>query len=271
MQHPVGEPIIKQVLLCDLYERRPGHVSTAHSLPGHLIQLTIEGEMEHVVEGRRYHVGPGCLLWYNEVEQVKIRAAANKPWRFYTWNFIAETLEAPPLEQRMRAVRVIVQKRFSELLGMWRDTDVSPIVRHLRVHAAAAALLAEILIEFDLAPAPTVEMANAARLWWVVESHLRKNLQNPMSLPQMSQWSGRSAATLGRACHAAVGVPPMKRLKHIRMNLAQGLVYRSELSVNAIAHRLGYERIHEFSRDYRKHFGLSPRADRTRNADSRTA
>jgi transcriptional regulator GlxA family with amidase domain len=64
------------------------------------------------------------------------------------------------------------------------------------------------------------------------------------------------------ACRYAVGLPPLKRIKQIRFSLARGLLQRSALSVKEIAAETGYPRVHEFLRDYRKHFGHPPTAGR---------
>ncbi len=258
----VGESPVRQVLLCDLYHRPAGHVGLAHSLPGHLIQLTIAGRTEHEVEGRRYVLEPGSLLWYHEVEQVKLRVLG-APWSFYTLNFLAESLQPPPFEQRVTRIGPAAQRHFPALLAAWRDTAIAPMSRQFRVHAALNALLADLLPEFNLGQSQPFEMNEAARLWWAVENRLRRNLAQPMNLTQLARSTGKSPATLARACHAAVGLPPMKRLKQIRMNLARGLAQRSQLRIKEIAQRVGYERAHEFSRDYHKHFGRSPRADRS--------
>ena len=78
----------------------------------------------------------------------------------------------------------------------------------------------------------------------------------------MSTMSGFSQASIARSCQKAVGLPPMKRVKQIRLSMAWGLVMFSELRMTEIAHRIGYERVHEFSRDYRRQFGRSPLHDR---------
>ena len=50
----------------------------------------------------------------------------------------------------------------------------------------------------------------------------------------------------------------------IRLGYARGLVQHSDLPMTEIAFRVGYARSQEFSRDYHKHFGLTPREDRRR-------
>ncbi|RYH20862.1 MAG: helix-turn-helix domain-containing protein [Alcaligenaceae bacterium] len=78
----------------------------------------------------------------------------------------------------------------------------------------------------------------------------------------MERLTYSSTSTITRACHLAVGLPPMKRIKQIRMSMAQGLVRRSKLTMNEISQRVGYRRLNEFSRDYKTHFGLSPSQDK---------
>jgi transcriptional regulator GlxA family with amidase domain len=107
-------------------------------------------------------------------------------------------------------------------------------------------------------------MIEGSKLWWEAEEWLRANIQRPISLDDLCAQTGRSPNTIARACRAAVGLAPMKRLKQIRLSLARGLVRHSTLNITEIALRVGYARVHEFSRDYRKAFGVPPTAERDR-------
>jgi len=250
---------LHQVLLCDVYHRHEvGERSTSTSLPGHLIQLTRTGSTTHEVGGRRYELSAGHLIWFHEDEWVKIHVQ-KAPWSFYTLNFIAPSLSPPPFEQRVRQVGAPVQRRFESLLKRWRDTTVPAGVRHMRVQAGVLNLLA------DLGPPEGRDVSGLdprTALWWQIETRMRRNIDQPIDLEEMVQWSHKSRATIARSCQAAVGVAPMKRVKQIRLSLARGLVQRSDWSITQIAQSIGYTRVHEFSRDYRKHFGLAPTSDR---------
>jgi transcriptional regulator GlxA family with amidase domain len=68
----------------------------------------------------------------------------------------------------------------------------------------------------------------------------------------------RSKERIVRACRLAVGTLPLKRIKHVRLSYARGLVEFSNLSMSEIACRIGYCRVQEFSRDFRKQFGMTP-------------
>jgi transcriptional regulator GlxA family with amidase domain len=101
-------------------------------------------------------------------------------------------------------------------------------------------------------------------MWWRIEKQLRIRLEQPISLDGIRRLGGLSLRTIIRACKAATGVPPMRRLKDIRLSFARGLVQHSDLTITEIAFRVGYARSQEFSRDYHRRFGITPREDRAR-------
>ncbi|MGO8699027.1 MAG: helix-turn-helix domain-containing protein [Limisphaerales bacterium] len=110
-----------------------------------------------------------------------------------------------------------------------------------------------------------------AQVWWDLEARLRERLQGPLQLSDLCRLSGRSARTLNRACHWATGLAPLKRLKKIRLSMARGLVLHSTLGISEVAYRVGYERVQELCRDYRRHVGCTPMQDRQAGPDYRRA
>jgi AraC-like DNA-binding protein len=256
-QPPVGQSVVRSIELVDCYERPPGMRFNASSLPGHLVQLMRTGVAAHEVGGRQYILTPGDLIWYHEDERV-VGEVLEGPWSFYTVNFVAPTLPPPPFERRVRRPHPAVREHFDALLAAWRDFDRDPVVREMRVQSRLLALLADVEDAMEL----PFRIDDSARLWWEIESELRRDLAQQVTLHRMVEVSGRSAATIARACHEAVGLPPLKRIKQVKMSLARGLVRHSELRMGDIAGRVGYSRVHEFSRDYRRHFGTTPTEDR---------
>lgn len=254
----VGPCIVQAVLLVDQYQRsEKGYRFLASSLPGHLIQVVISGRTQHEANGRRYSLEPGALIWYHEDELVR-GVVLEAPWVFYTLNFIAPLLSPPPFEQRVRKVNDAMIRRFQSLVTHWRDRAASPAVREMRVQSG----LLDILSSLQSTEGKPYETDPSARLWWTLETELRRDLSQPVDLETMQRLTRRSPATIARSCFRAVGMPPMKRLKQIRMSFARGLVQRSDLTMSEIGERIGFSRVHEFSRDYHRHHGLAPTKDR---------
>jgi len=251
-----GPSPIESIRLVERFERRPqGFAFTATSLPGHLLHLVVAGEVEQTCNGRRQHLTPGTAVWYHEDEWVEGRVL-RAPWIYYSVNFAAPTLSPPDFAQRLVPDRTSLQKTFAALHAAW-----SRLPSWQRDCLCQSHLLA-LIAGLDAHGANRPPSTPAGKLWWEVESWARQNIERTLTLDELCAQSGRSPNTLARACREAVGLAPMKRLKQIRLSLARGLVLYSELNMTEIALRVGYGRVHEFSRDYRKAYGRPPTAER---------
>jgi AraC-like DNA-binding protein len=253
---------VHEILLVARFEvcRAPDRFE-ATSLPGHLLHLIIRGRAQQDCNGRQYLLEPGHLLWYHDDELVR-GTVLSAPWTFYSINFNAPELLPPPFESRLHPGRVALRPLFEGLHELWEDQSLPRLVRKYRAHALLLEILAALVdpVQEPLRVDPHV------KLWWDIETELRKNLCQPVSLRRLSELSRASAATISRSCRHAVGVSPLRRIKQVRLSLARGLVLRSALQMKEIAGRIGYDRVHEFSRDYHKYFGRSPSVDRDLNA-----
>ncbi len=249
---PIGPPVITSIRLVERYRRGlAGKSFTTSSLPGHLIHLVVAGRAEQTSNGRRQTLSPGTLVWYHEDEWVEGRVL-KAPWIFYSVNFTAPALAPPDFETRFRRGCQHLGTLFERLREAWHGPDSSR-----RAFLCQSRLLA--LLGALEASAPAAESpASPAGPWWEIEAWARRNIGGTVSLADICDQFRLSPKTVERACHAALGQPPMKRVKSIRLSLARGLARFSELSMTEIATRVGYARVHEFSRDYRKAFGLAP-------------
>jgi AraC-like DNA-binding protein len=249
---------IREILFAARFERtRAGMAYAATSLPGHLLHLVVGGAVRQECNGREYVLRRGDVMWYHEDELVR-GTVLHAPWTFYSVNFIAPTLPPPAFEARVFHRRLSLRLLFAELLAVWQDESLPPLIRQYRAHAA----LLRILATLTTSEQQPVAMDPRARLWWELETKLRQDLRQPVSLTQLAKWAGTSPATVARSCQFAVGAPPLRRIKQVRLSLARGLVLRSALTMKEIAERIGYPRGHEFSRDYRKAFGKPPTSER---------
>ena len=253
---PVGPSPVESIRLVERFERTaPGYAFTATSLPGHLIHLVVAGEVEQTCNGRRQRLTPGAVVWYHEDEWVEGRVL-RAPWIYYSVNFSAPTLSPPGFEHRLLRAPRGLERRFAELLAAWQGG--ASWERDCRCQSLVLALIAEA----GAYPPEQQASGSAGKLWWEIEAWARAEIARTRSLSELCARFGRSPNTVARACRQAVGVSPMKRLKQIRLSLARGLVRHSELNMTEISQRVGYARVHEFSRDYRKAHGFPPTAER---------
>ncbi|MEN6498279.1 MAG: AraC family transcriptional regulator [Thermoguttaceae bacterium] len=261
---PIEGGLIESVALVDKLTRTSVGRYVGTTLPGHLLHVVTEGEVHQEIGGRHYRLTPGMAVWYHEDETV-YGQILQVPWTFYTASFRARRLAPPPFEHRVWPAPPRSLELFQALLDAWRDEAASPTTRHLRVFAGLMELLVELL-----PPTFRADSSDAGTdLWWDLETKLREDLSRPIDMRLLETLSGRSQRSVIRACHMAVGMPPMKRVKRLRLSYARGLVLYSQLSLTDIALRVGYGRVQELSRDYRQQFEVTPREDRQQGPDYR--
>lgn len=256
--------IVTEVTLVDRVERPEEGAFRSESLPGHLIHVCTEGQVEQRAGGVVQRFGAGDSVWYYENETVQ-GELLQAPWEFYTVNFHAPSLPPPQLKDRVQKVEKRTVELMEQMLRMWRAVDMPALLRHLRIHA----LLLEIISSLLPPESQNHRVDDPALLWWEIEDALRSRLDEPIDLALLAKISGRSQRSIARACRLATGMPPIKRVKQIRLGYARGLTKLSDLSMTEIAMRIGYTRVQEFSRDFHAFFGCTPSEDRQSGPDYR--
>jgi AraC family transcriptional regulator len=96
-----------------------------------------------------------------------------------------------------------------------------------------------------------------------VDTYMRDNLSNPVSLEELAQQARLSRFHLLRLFKRAYGETPLKRLTRLRMDEAKRYLQRGGLSISEIANRCGYENPAHFASAFRRVAGVAPTAYRT--------
>lgn len=95
---------------------------------------------------------------------------------------------------------------------------------------------------------------------------LHERPTHPWTVEELARASGASRSALAERFTASVGVPPMQYLAQWRIQLAAGLLARSNAGIAAIAAEVGYDSEAAFNRAFKKAVGLAPGAWRRSRA-----
>jgi AraC-like DNA-binding protein len=259
---------IQSVLLVDEIVRPQAVKFRSKSTPGHLIHVVESGEIRQITDGRHEAFHEGDVVWYHETEVIEGRIV-RAPWRFITINFIAPAMAPPSDDQRILPGGPQTLGLARQLLGLWRNKTMPPVERELRSLATLAWLLLDFLPVAETPSTAQVYPFTARDRWWEAEKRLRSSLDARMDIEGIAALTGMSTRTTIRACKAATGMSPTRRLREMRMVFAQNLLQHSDLRITDIALRTGFERVQEFSRAFKLHHGCTPREMRSRPPDYR--
>jgi len=84
-------------------------------------------------------------------------------------------------------------------------------------------------------------------------------MDSPPTLTDLARQVGINDCTLKRRFRQVFGTTVFGYLHNYRMEQARTLLLENQLTIAAIAHRVGYNNLCAFSTAFRKKFGMSPR------------
>jgi AraC-like DNA-binding protein len=111
--------------------------------------------------------------------------------------------------------------------------------------------------QIGLANSSLTHIARAIR--WI-----REHYNEPLLVADLAALSGMSASSFHRHFRAATSMTPIQFAKQIRLQEARALLMTQSANVGEIGYLVGYESPSQFSREYRRTFGVPPGRDAVR-------
>ncbi len=90
---------------------------------------------------------------------------------------------------------------------------------------------------------------------------IKDNFDRPFTIEQLAKTSSMSVSSLHHKFKAFMSMGPLQYQKQLRLQEARRLLMNGEDDATNIALRVGYESPSQFSREYRRLFGLPPMKD----------
>ncbi|MEM7354612.1 MAG: AraC family transcriptional regulator [Acidobacteriota bacterium] len=89
--------------------------------------------------------------------------------------------------------------------------------------------------------------------------YIQENLEERLDVPKIAQEAGMSVSSLHHNFKRATTLTPVQYLKQIRLHRARQLILDEGCQAAEAALRVGYESPSQFSREFKRFFGLPPR------------
>ena len=234
------------------------HIKRNH-FPGHELILCLRGKGWTRIEGRLHKVEPGDLLWINCHRPHEHGAVLEEPWEVY-WI----RTEGPRLAQMaellyvgespvIRGVDMESARRiYCELFGLISDESPgSPA----RIHAQVAQVLALAFCARQQAGASDPEVPRSLKR--PVET-MKMLYFERHTVESLSQIAGLSPTHFSRLFKEAFGTSPIDWLRRERISQAKRRLADTSDDIKEIAEQVGYNDRYFFSKDFKKHTGITP-------------
>jgi AraC-like DNA-binding protein len=237
-----------------------------------VICLILQGRKEMNVGEQFVELTDGDALLVSHdlpVESKITKASAQEPYRALIFS-----LDLGVLRSLYEQVGEAVSERHQATSLASSEADPSwtePMVRYLElmnapldVQVLGPMILREIHYRLLLSP-----IGGMLRNLLSVDSHasriaktiqqIRSKFREPLAVGELAQTAGMSPSSFHEHFKSVTGTTPLQYQKDLRMIEARTLLERGVPSVSAAGFEVGYESPTQFSRDYSRKFGCSPK------------
>jgi AraC-like DNA-binding protein len=262
---------------------RPGEPRPSTS--GMVMALIVQGEKRLALGDRVYEYGPGQYLVASvdlPVTGHYTRASVDEPALGFGLilrpSVVASVIldagaaSAPGTPRRAHATAVPAGIGVAEAQPDLLDA-VARMVRLLDSPADQSALapmiereilwrlingpLGHSVHQLGLADSSLTQVSRAVR--WITEHY-----NTPFRVEDLARSCAMSTSAFHRSFQAVTALSPIQFQKQIRLQESRLLLLTGADDVATVAYRVGYDSTSQFSREYRRHFGLPPGRDATR-------
>ncbi|WP_419207546.1 AraC family transcriptional regulator [Photobacterium leiognathi subsp. mandapamensis] len=91
-----------------------------------------------------------------------------------------------------------------------------------------------------------------------VISYVQANFAQRLNVNELAEIAGMSVSVFHKVFKQVVTDPPLQYIKKIRLNHAKSYILQEGLAANIAAQRVGYESAAQFSREFKRYFGVPP-------------
>jgi AraC-like DNA-binding protein len=148
--------------------------------------------------------------------------------------------------------------RMVRLLDTPRDRDVlAPMIEREILWRLINGPLGEAVRQIGLADSSLTHISRAVR-------SISEHYNQPFRVEELARSCGMSASAFHRSFHAVTALSPIQFQKQIRLQKSRLLLLSGTDDVATVGYRVGYDSTSQFSREYRRQFGLPPGRDADR-------
>lgn len=257
LNSPAFEPLVNHgVLLAGVSKVFPPYEIGRVKAKFHGISYTRQGQGEYITsDGKSGYINPGDIL-INPVG-TGLQSWALKEWHF-VWFHLADIelweglKEAGSIVKKFRPGRELAKLMEVCLAETPMISETSlPVCKNV---AKSIGLMLEREFAEKLKPEHDKKRQELDEIWQVI----RDRMDEKWDAEKISELANMSRASFFRATKEYYACTPLHILMHIRMEAAKIMLQNSDISIDIIAQRVGYETRFSFSSAFKQFADLPP-------------
>lgn len=255
------------------YVRRNLPTEPQYCLYNPIVILILQGEKEVIggTEKYRYTAGDCVISSINIPTTGRIvKATKDEPFlalmlelnNSIIADFISQMSDAEKCEISTKSMEVMPAENdllnaFLHLLELEKNPERQKVIAPMIIKEIHYILLTSpfknILKSINTKGTPANQIANA--ITW-----LKDNYKENLSVKELSKKFNMTESSFYRHFNRITTLSPLQYQKQLRLNEAKRLMLSNNINVSNTAYEVGYESVSQFNREYKKFFGIPPKA-----------
>lgn len=254
------------------YPIADGHyVERRQGIPQYVFIYCVEGAGIYWIDGKEYHVHENQYFILPANRPHTYAADANHPWTIY-WIHFGGSL-APYYADKMQMpqdIRPEIDSRISTRTHIFEE-----IFQTLHQGNSAQQLhYASCLFHYYLGTLRYVNQFRQARdnetngnnIIAAAKHFMSENIEKRLSLHDIATYVGLSDSHFSHLFLSQVGESPIAHYNRLKIELAKELLASTDMKINQISFKIGFEDAYYFSRLFSHFLGMSPKQWRKNSA-----
>ncbi len=275
MKHIISQKLLDGIFIEQVRRDQEFSMSHKHVHSEYEIYYLLEGSRNYFIGNQTYHVQKGNLVVVNRYQMHKTSSTGQPAHTRYLIEFIDESFSGFfnalcnisladffSQNQGILELNKAEQRKVESILSALTEDAASTEALH---EVSFKMRLCELLImiircrskDRQFSQAKAVDTPKHQKVHEVA-SFIEERYMQPLSLEDLSSHFYINKSYLSRIFKEVTGFTTSEYINVLRIKTAQKLLVESNLSINQIAHSLGYESRTYFERVFRNHTETSP-------------
>lgn len=261
------DPLVSSLYITDIgyYPHAEGHFrERLEPISQYVLIYCMEGEGWYRLDGHSYHVEASQYFILPPWKPHAYGADDRNPWTIYWLHFTGQHAAIyskgqqepqdirPALNSRISERQHVFEEIFSTLERSTDRESLRYASSLLHYYLASMRYLRHYRQQNDDTDS-NKDIVDAAI------HYMRENLERRLTLEQLAAFTGYSPSHFSLVFRQRTGVSPLAYLNRLKIERARSLLLSTNMYVNQICHKLGFDDPYYFSRIFKQHTGVSPK------------
>lgn len=253
---------------CGLEECDAGHRVGPNRRKCYVLHVITEGKGTYETKEKVYHLRKGDAFLIYPGEEAFYQADEENPWSYIWIGFAGmkaeECIIHSGFSTKNHVKKVANISQLYSLVNAMLEAHELTYANELKRNGLLSFFFAQLIEEYSKQVSEVQMKYSYTGSGYVKNAiaYIAENYTQKIKINELADYIGVNRSYLASSFKKATGYSPQEYLLNLRMEKAKSLLKQTDMPINAISNAVGYTDQLAFSRMFKQHSGLSPKAYR---------